>query len=65
MLESNGSTSMAAVCSGSLALFDAGVAMPRHVAGVAMGLITNDTNKGKKKNIILTDLMGKYLNYLK
>lgn len=60
-MESNGSTSMAAVCSGSLALFDAGVPMARHVAGVAMGLISIDSDKEMKKHIILTDLMGKNL----
>ncbi len=40
ILESNGSSSMATVCAGSLALMDAGVPIPKHVSGVAMGLIT-------------------------
>jgi len=39
ILESNGSSSMATVCAGSLALMDAGVPFPKHVGGVAMGLI--------------------------
>ncbi len=40
ILESNGSSSMATVCAGSLALMDAGVPFPKHVSGIAMGLIT-------------------------
>lgn len=40
VLESNGSSSMASVCAGSLALMDAGVPIERHVAGVALGLLT-------------------------
>ena len=51
ILESNGSSSMATVCAGSLALMDAGVAIPKHVSGVAMGLITKD-----EKYAILTDI---------
>ena len=42
ILESNGSSSMATVCAGSLALMDAGVPIPKHVSGVAMGLITKE-----------------------
>ena len=53
ILESNGSSSMATVCAGSLALMDAGVPIPKHVSGVAMGLIT----KGDKFSI-LTDILG-------
>ena len=53
ILESNGSSSMATVCAGSLALMDAGVGTPKHVSGVAMGLIT----KGDKY-AILTDILG-------
>ncbi|MBK6935570.1 MAG: polyribonucleotide nucleotidyltransferase [Chitinophagaceae bacterium] len=53
ILESNGSSSMATVCAGSLALMDAGVPVPKHVSGVAMGLIT----KGEKY-AILTDILG-------
>jgi polyribonucleotide nucleotidyltransferase len=53
ILESNGSSSMASVCGGSLALFDAGVPMRAAVAGVAMGLI-----KEGKKYAVLTDILG-------
>lgn len=53
VLESNGSSSMATVCAGSLALMDAGVPVPKHVSGVAMGLITKDD-----KYAILTDILG-------
>ena len=53
VLESNGSSSMASVCGGSLALFDAGVPMKAAVAGVAMGLI-----KEGDKYAILTDILG-------
>jgi polyribonucleotide nucleotidyltransferase len=53
ILESNGSSSMATVCAGSLALMDAGVPLAKHVSGVAMGLIT----KGDKY-AILTDILG-------
>ncbi len=54
ILESNGSSSMATVCAGSLALMDAGVPVPKHVSGVAMGLITREDNK----YAILTDILG-------
>ncbi len=54
ILESNGSSSMATVCAGSLALMDAGVPFPKHVSGVAMGLISG----GSGKNAILTDILG-------
>jgi polyribonucleotide nucleotidyltransferase len=53
ILESNGSSSMASVCGGSLALFDAGVPVRAAVAGVAMGLI-----KEGSKYAILTDILG-------
>jgi len=53
VLESNGSSSMATVCGGSLSLFDAGVPMKAAVAGVAMGLI-----KEGQKYAILTDILG-------
>ena len=53
ILESNGSSSMATVCAGSLALMDAGVPFPKHVAGIAMGLIT----KGEKYSV-LSDILG-------
>ena len=55
ILESNGSSSMATVCAGSLALMDAGVPFPKHVSGVAMGLITRSSDK---KHAILTDILG-------
>ncbi len=55
ILESNGSSSMATVCGGTLALLDAGVKMKRPVAGVAMGLIS-DT--GNTKYAILSDILG-------
>lgn len=54
ILESNGSSSMATVCAGSLALMDAGVPMPKHVSGVAMGLISREDGK----YAILTDILG-------
>lgn len=53
ILESNGSSSMATVCAGSLALMDAGVPVKKHVSGVAMGLIKKDD-----KFAILTDILG-------
>ncbi len=55
ILESNGSSSMATVCAGSLALMDAGVPLPKHVSGVAMGLITRSSDN---KYAILTDILG-------
>jgi len=55
ILESNGSSSMATVCAGSLALMDAGVPFPKHVSGVAMGLISRNEDK---KTAILTDILG-------
>ena len=55
ILESNGSSSMATVCAGSLALMDAGVPFPKHISGVAMGLITRATDN---KYAILTDILG-------
>ena len=55
ILESNGSSSMATVCAGTLALLDAGVKMKRPVSGIAMGLIT-DTESDKYA--ILSDILG-------
>jgi polyribonucleotide nucleotidyltransferase len=55
ILESNGSSSMATVCAGSLALMDAGVPFAKHVSGVAMGLITRSADG---KYAILTDILG-------
>ncbi len=58
ILESNGSSSMATVCSGSMALMDAGVPIRKHVAGVAMGLIIEPD-----KTVILTDILGNEDHY--
>jgi polyribonucleotide nucleotidyltransferase len=58
ILESNGSSSMATVCGGSLALFDAGVPMLAPVAGVAMGLIKGDTSFA-----VLSDIAGQEDHY--
>ena len=52
--ESNGSSSMASVCGGSLALMDAGVSTAEHVAGIAMGLIYSDDDNF----VILSDILG-------
>ena len=56
ILESNGSSSMASVCGGCLALMDAGVKIKKPVAGVAMGLIT-DADKPNERYAILTDIL--------
>ncbi len=53
VLESNGSSSMATVCAGCLALLDAGVPLKKHVAGVAMGLV-----KEGEQAVVLTDILG-------
>lgn len=53
ILESNGSSSMATVCAGSLAMMDAGVPFPKHVGGVAMGMISDGD-----RYAILTDILG-------
>ena len=55
ILESNGSSSMATVCAGTLALMDAGVPMKKPVSGIAMGLIKNP---GEDKYAILSDILG-------
>ena len=57
ILESNGSSSMASVCGGCLALMDAGVKITKPVAGVAMGLIT-DAERPNERYAILTDILG-------
>ncbi len=57
ILESNGSSSMASVCGGCLALMDAGVKIKKPVAGVAMGLIT-DAEHPNDRYAILTDILG-------
>ena len=53
ILESNGSSSMASVCGGSMALMDAGVPMPKPVAGIAMGMIV-----GENDTVVLSDIRG-------
>lgn len=53
ILESNGSSSMATVCAGSMALMDAGIQIPEHVAGIAMGLISEEG-----RTAILSDILG-------
>ena len=53
ILESNGSSSMATVCAGSLALMDAGVPLKAAVSGIAMGLITDNT-----RSVVLSDILG-------
>lgn len=53
ILESNGSSSMATVCAGSLALMDAGIPFKKHVSGIAMGMIAEDG-----KYAILSDILG-------
>ncbi|MFC1897651.1 polyribonucleotide nucleotidyltransferase [Chloroflexota bacterium] len=59
VLSSSGSTSMASVCASSLSLMDAGIPVKRAVAGVAMGLISDE----KDNNVILTDIEGTEDNY--
>jgi len=55
ILESNGSSSMATVCAGSLALMDAGIKMKKPISGIAMGLINSEDNSNYK---ILSDILG-------
>ncbi len=55
ILESNGSSSMATVCAGTLALMDAGVQLKKHISGIAMGLIT-DPESGRWT--VLSDILG-------
>ena len=55
ILESNGSSSMATVCAGTLALMDAGVPIKKPVSGIAMGLIKNP---GEEKYAVLSDILG-------
>jgi polyribonucleotide nucleotidyltransferase len=59
IMSSNGSTSMASVCGGSLALMDAGVPLSQHVAGISTGLVTEmDDNGNISKHVVLTDIIG-------
>ncbi|MBK8657600.1 MAG: polyribonucleotide nucleotidyltransferase [Bacteroidetes bacterium] len=55
ILESNGSSSMATVCAGILALMDAGIPIRKPVSGIAMGLVTNETTG---KYVVLSDILG-------
>ena len=55
ILESNGSSSMATVCAGCMAMLDAGIKMRKPVAGIAMGLITDE---GNVKHAVLSDILG-------
>lgn len=57
VLSSNGSSSMGAACGASLALMDAGVPLTRAVAGIAMGLVTDESPK-ERKSVVLTDIAG-------
>jgi polyribonucleotide nucleotidyltransferase len=58
ILSSNGSTSMASVCGSILALMDAGVKIKKPVAGIAMGLFTEDNSDPEKNYVIVTDIQG-------
>ncbi|MEC8043092.1 MAG: polyribonucleotide nucleotidyltransferase [Verrucomicrobiota bacterium] len=59
IMSSNGSTSMASVCGGSLALMDAGVPLSKHVAGISTGLVTEMDEQGNiAKHVVLTDIIG-------
>ncbi len=59
IMASNGSTSMASVCGGSLALMDAGVPISKHVAGISTGLVTQMDDDGNiEKYVVLTDIIG-------
>ncbi|MDR0536200.1 MAG: polyribonucleotide nucleotidyltransferase [Puniceicoccales bacterium] len=58
IMESNGSTSMASVCGGTLALLDAGVPLSAPVAGISCGLVTEEKDGNITKHVILTDIIG-------
>ena len=58
-MASNGSTSMASICGGCLALMDAGVPILAPVAGISAGLVTERDGDGKiSKHVVLTDILG-------
>ncbi|MDZ7693401.1 MAG: hypothetical protein U5K69_20170 [Balneolaceae bacterium] len=59
ILESNGSSSMASVCGGSMALMDAGVPLKKPVAGIAMGMIVGDDN-----SVVLSDIRGEKTSWV-
>lgn len=64
IVESNGSTSMASVCAGSLALMDAGVPLKAPVAGISIGLVTECDNAGRiERYELLTDIIGSEDHY--
>ncbi len=65
VMESNGSTSMASVCAGVLALLDAGVPLKRPVAGISVGLVTEYEDDGKtlKRHTLLSDIIGSEDHY--
>ncbi|MDR0389083.1 MAG: polyribonucleotide nucleotidyltransferase [Spirochaetaceae bacterium] len=58
IMESNGSSSMASVCGGTLAMLHAGVPMKKPVAGIAMGLITEASGKPGERYAVLSDILG-------
>src|SRR5438067_4444887 len=59
IMESNGSTSMASVCAGTLALMDAGVPIKKPVAGISAGLVTQYSDDGRlERYVMLTDIIG-------
>ncbi|MEX2577950.1 MAG: polyribonucleotide nucleotidyltransferase [Verrucomicrobiales bacterium] len=58
VMESNGSTSMASVCSGSMALYDAGVPLSRAVAGISCGLVTEFEGEELKRYVTMLDIIG-------
>lgn len=58
ILESNGSSSMATVCAGTLALMDAGIKIKAPVAGIAMGLISDAPSSAGQKYAVLSDILG-------
>ena len=63
-MESNGSTSMASVCGGCLALMDAGVPIHTPVAGISVGLVTDyDDNDNLKRYLLLDDILGSEDHY--
>jgi polyribonucleotide nucleotidyltransferase len=57
-MESNGSSSMASVCGGTLSMLHAGVPMKKPVAGIAMGLITEGSGKAGERYAVLSDILG-------
>ena len=58
VMESNGSTSMASVCSGVMALLQAGVPLKRPVAGISVGLVTEFEGETMKRHLTMLDILG-------